>query len=125
MVRAIRQPLGTMRTSDFRDSDGDGIDDRDQRRPGGRNIVEKRRRKAAKQPGYRPPAGPPGYRNGDHISIPTPPSFGVGPGSGNDVIDIRGTNNPLNDKIRGGNSKPDFNLSDIMKDFNSGSGIRY
>ena len=31
------------------------------RRPGGRNIVEKRRRKASKQPGYRPPAGPPGY----------------------------------------------------------------
>ena len=45
---SIRQPLGAGRTSDFRDSDGDRIDDRDQRRPGGININEKRRnRKAA------------------------------------------------------------------------------
>ena len=44
---SIRQPLGAGRTSDFRDSDGDGIDDRDQRRPGGININEKRRNRKA------------------------------------------------------------------------------
>ena len=77
---SIGQPEGTVRTADFRDSDGDGTDDRDQRRPGGRNIVEKRRRRATKDPGYRPPAGPPGYTypgmpprtGGDNIYRPTP-----------------------------------------------------
>ena len=46
---SIRQPLGAGRTSDFRDSDGDRIDDRDQRRPGGININEKRRNRKARR----------------------------------------------------------------------------
>ena len=120
---SIGQPEGTMRTSDFRDSDGDGIDDRDQRRPGGRNIVEKRRRKSIQQPGYRPPAGPPGYTYpGMPPRAPEPRPFPGGGGEpvnrpqpfpmpgGNDVRDIRGTNDPRNRKKRGRNS---------------GGGIRY
>ena len=62
---SIGQPEGTVRTADFRDSDGDGIDDRDQRRPGGININEKRRNRS--------------QRNSKPVSIPTPPpSYGSG-----------------------------------------------
>ena len=45
---SIGQPEGTMRTSDFRDSDGDGtMMIVTSVAPGGKNIVEKRRRKVS------------------------------------------------------------------------------
>ena len=43
--------------------------------------MRRRLRKAGErmQSNNRPPAGPPGYRNGDRVSIPTPPpSYGGG-----------------------------------------------
>jgi len=37
---------GTMHTMDFKDGDGDGVDDRNQRRAGGKDIVARRREKS-------------------------------------------------------------------------------
>ena len=61
---SIRQPLGAGRTSDFRDSDGDRIDDRDQRRAGGININEKRRNRQAARQTNSTPTPPPNYDYG-------------------------------------------------------------
>jgi hypothetical protein len=93
---SIRQPLGAGRTSDFRDSDGDRIDDRDQRRPGGININEKRRNRS--------------YRNGERVSIhPQPPTYGGKPGNPDYGID-RGPDRPIIrqpvDIEQGGGYKP-------------------
>ena len=82
---SIRQPLGAGRTSDFRDSDGDRIDDRDQRRPGGININEKRRnRKARRQQtpvgDINPPVSRPERPQPTSIH-PQPPTYGGKPGN--------------------------------------------
>jgi len=42
----IGQKPGTMNTGEFRDSDGDGTDDRNQRKAGGKNIVARRQDKS-------------------------------------------------------------------------------
>ena len=73
---SIGQESDKVRTSDFRDRDGDGTDDRDQHRPGGRNV---------NAPDPRP--GPnPGY-GGPRPAPEKPPGFTVGPriGNGDDV----------------------------------------
>ena len=80
---SIGQPEGTMRTADFRDSDGDGIDDRDQRRPGGININEKRRNRQARRQtpvgDINPPVSRPERPQPTSIH-PQPPTYGGKPG---------------------------------------------
>ena len=45
----IGQKPGTAGTADFKDSDGDGVDDRNQRKAGGRNVVKRQQERQQKR----------------------------------------------------------------------------